>query len=285
MDMYSSIKKYAELVKFEHTIFAAPFAYVALVLTGRPLINPRPWVWITLSMVGARTAGMALNRIVDHRLDALNPRTAVRALPQGEVSMIQAWGLVTGAVAALSVAAWELNPGCLVGVPVVVGLMTLYPFMKRWSWLTHEVLGAVYVCIPLAVWWGVTDRMTAASLVLGVAMGSWVAGFDILYTLQDYESDVKNGLHSIPARFGPAVALTISSWHHVVTMMGLASIGWLLHLGMAYGVGIGVVGALLWYEHRLLSPGDYSRLDRAFFTVNGFISVWLFVVVLISRAV
>lgn len=276
------IRDYADLVKFEHSIFALPFAYTALILAERQVPPLATWWWITLAMVGGRTAGMGLNRIIDREIDARNPRTAVREIPSGKVTVSQAWVLVILSLGALVGSAWILNPWCALVSPLIVGLLVLYPYMKRWSWLTHAVLGAVYFCIPTGVWLATLKVISWESILLGCAMGTWVMGFDILYTLQDYQSDLKENLHSIPVRFGPAKALGISAFLHVQTVIGMVAVGWIMGLNWIYGVGVAGVGGLLWYEHRLLSPQDYSKINQAFFTVNGLVSFWIFFIVLLS---
>ncbi len=281
-EMFSRLRIYGELIKFEHTLFALPFAYMALLLTQKSIPPLNVWLLITLAMVGGRTAGMALNRIIDREIDARNPRTATRPIPKGLVSVGQAWALTAASLALLVWSAWRLNPICAWLSPIVVILLTLYPYMKRWSWLTHFVLGAVYFCIPPAVWLATVKVISWEAIFLGCAMGTWVTGFDILYTLQDMEIDRGQGLHSIPVRFGPALALRISAMLHLQTIVWLVGAGWLISLNWVYWVGVAGTAGLLIYEHQLLSPTDYSKLNQAFFTVNGFVSVWLFFIVLVS---
>lgn len=283
MNTLARMRMYANFVKVEHSIFALPFAYMALLLAAPETGSWREWGLITLAMVGGRSAGMALNRIIDREIDARNPRTASREIPSGKISVTHAWIFSGASLVMLVWSAWQLNPVCAWVSPIIVFLLTLYPYMKRISWLTHFVLGAVYFCIPTGVWLAVTDQVTFASVFLGLAMGTWVAGFDVLYTLQDMESDRKERLHSIPVRFGPVIALGISSFLHLQTILWLTGVGWLLHLGVVYWIGVAGTAALLWFEHRLLTPQDYSRLNQAFFTLNGCISFWLFFIVLISR--
>jgi len=267
----------------EHTIFALPFAYMALLLACRKqLPPPRLWILITLAMVGGRTAGMALNRIIDQEIDARNPRTAGREIPSGQVTVGQAWGLAGFGVLTLLWAAWRLHPICAWLAPILVILLTVYPYAKRWTWAAHGFLGLIYFCIPPAVWLAAVQVISWTAVFLGLAMGTWVTGFDILYSLQDWEFDKSQGLQSIPVRFGPVVALGISAALHLQTLVWLGGVGWILGLGWAYWIGILVTGAFLWHEHRLVAPDDLSRLNQAFFTVNGFISVWLLFVVWVS---
>lgn len=263
----------ADLVKWEHTIFALPFAYIGALLAAGGWPGWKVMFWITVAMFGGRTAAMALNRLIDRAIDALNPRTATRHLPAGLVSAGQVLALAVASLGLLLLAAWSLNPLCLTLLPLVVVVLVGYSYTKRFTWACHLVLGISYFWVPFGGWIAVTGQFAWAPLWLGVSAGLWVAGFDILYATQDREFDRKIGLHSIPARFGLARSLVIARWLHIVTVAVLIAVGAMLGLGLWYWLGIVVVAGLLVYEHALLSPQDMSRLDAAFFNVNGYISL------------
>lgn len=275
--MPSKIKVFFELIKFEHTIFALPFAYLGMFVAGRSWPGWGKFFWITAAMVAARTAGMTLNRILDRGIDARNPRTSKRALVTGEFSLRGAWAAAILAVAALIVSAWFLNPLCLKLAPAALILLTGYHSVKRYSYLCHFVLGAVLAIAPLGGWIAVTGAWSWTPFILSLAVLLWVAGFDILYSLQDVEFDRSFKLHSIPVKFGVQRALQISRWCHVGTVCFLALFAVAAALGAVYWAGIVLVGALLATEQALIADADLSKLNTAFFTVNGWIGVFLLV--------
>ncbi len=269
-----------EAIKFEHTIFALPFAYLGMVLAARGL--PTIWqvMWITLAMVGARSFAMALNRLVDASQDALNPRTANRALPKRLLKPIEMLLFALASLALFAFSAWELNPLCLLLLPVALVFLVGYPYTKRFTWLCHLVLGLADGIAPIGGWIAVNPTISLANLLppllLGLAVAAWVGGFDLIYSCQDLDFDHQTGLHSIPVRFGVASALTLSTLTHILTIALLLIVGILLHLGLIYWAGLLIAAALLAYEHRLVSPTDLSKLNVAFFNMNGYIAVVVF---------
>ncbi|MHB9146714.1 MAG: UbiA-like polyprenyltransferase [Symbiobacteriia bacterium] len=276
--MFRNVRTFADLVKWEHTIFALPFAYAGAFLAARGLPHWSVLGWITLAMFGGRTSAMAFNRLIDRVVDAKNPRTAGRPLPQGKISPVMVLVYALLATGLLVFAAARLNPLAVAFLPVVVPVLVLYSYMKRWTWLCHFWLGLSYFFVPFGGWVAVTGRLSLPPVVLGLAAGLWVAGFDLIYACQDYEFDKREGVLSVPARFGLATALTLARYVHFVTTLLLLWAGLLLGLGWIYWLGMALVAALLIYEHLLVSPRDLSRLDAAFFNVNGYISILYFIV-------
>jgi 4-hydroxybenzoate polyprenyltransferase len=266
-----------ELVKFEHTIFALPFAYLGAVLAYQGIFPIHYWLWITLAMIGARTAGMCLNRLIDKNIDAKNPRTAGRALPQGIISVPQVIILTICSFVLLFVAACNLNLLCVVLSPVVVAMLIGYSYLKRFTWLTHFGIGAVLACAPVGGWIAIQQNITLVPIILGLSVLFWTAGFDIIYATQDVEFDRKYNIYSIPRIFGIKNALSISRILHLTTIIGLCIIGIIENLHMLYWIGVIATGVLLIYEHSIISPEDLSRVNQAFFTINGIVSIVLFV--------
>jgi 4-hydroxybenzoate polyprenyltransferase len=264
-----------EMIKIQHTVFALPFAFMGALLAGRGLPTGRQGFYILLAMVGARSAAMAFNRLVDADFDAQNPRTRDRALPRGLVSR----GFTLGFIAASSLlfffAAARLNTLTLVLSPLALALVLGYSYTKRFTSVSHLVLGAALGCAPVAGWIAVRGDVALTPLVLGLAVALWVAGFDILYSLQDVEFDRCAGLYSLPARLGPERAMALARRLHLVASLGFLLTGWLAELGFLYFVAALAAGLLLWGEHRLLSPHDLSCLNHAFFTLNGAVSLVL----------
>ncbi len=271
-----------EMIKFSHTVFALPFAFTGMVLAAGGL--PGPWVivWVVVAMVGGRTAGMAWNRLADAAIDARNPRTADRHLPAGTVRPAEAWALVVGGVVLLELAAWALNPLCLALSPLALGVLFAYPFAKRFTWLCHFLLGLALAAAPLGAWVAVTGEWGWRIVPLALAVLAWVAGFDVLYALQDVAVDRAQGLHSIPQRLGVGPALKLAARLHLALVALLVLQIPLFGLGAWYALGVAAVALLLMYEHALLTPRDLSRLDAAFFTMNGVISVVVFAAVLLD---
>ncbi|GMV37925.1 MAG: 4-hydroxybenzoate octaprenyltransferase [Fimbriimonadales bacterium] len=269
-----------ELVKFEHSVFALPFALVGMLVAADGFPAPPILVWLLVAMVSARSAAMAFNRIVDARLDALNPRTAGRALPAGRLTMVHAWVFLLGMVGLFVLSTWFLNPLALRLGPVALTLVMTYSYSKRFTWLSHLWLGAAIGVAPTAAWIAVTGSLAPGPVWLSAAVMWWIAGFDILYSLADEEFDRTHGLHSAPARFGATRAIAMSRCLHVLTVAMLVGGGIALGLGIVYYVGIAVVAMALAYEQSLVKPDDLRRLNTAFFTANGFVSIALFVFVL-----
>ncbi|MDI6824043.1 MAG: UbiA-like polyprenyltransferase [Bacillota bacterium] len=266
----------AELVRWEHTIFALPFAYAATFLASGGWPSGHDFFWVTVAMVGARTAAMGLNRLVDRALDALNPRTSQWHLPRGAVKPGEVVGLVVVSLALLALAAAMLNPLCLKLFPVALVVLVVYPYTKRFTWGCHFVLGLAEFAAPFGGWIAVTGAAHPAAYLLGAGAGLWVAGFDILYSLADVDFDRAHGVHSIPARFGIREALRCSLAVHVLAWACLFAVLPVLGAGFWYAMGLLAMALLLVYEHSILSVSDLSRLNRAFFDLNGIISVVFF---------
>jgi len=275
-------RRFAALVKFEHTVFALPFAYVGAFLAVDGYPGTGPLVWLTLAMVGARTLAMALNRLIDAELDARNPRTAGRELPTGSVSRAQVWALCAAALALYLVAAFQLEPIVRWLWPIPVAMFVVYPYLKRVTWLCHLWLGACTGLAPLGAWLAVTGRAPWEAFALFAAQGLWVAGFDLFYSLFDLEHDRAAGLRSWAVRFGEHGVFVGARVFHAVVVVLLAAVGVGLAGDVFYWLGVAAVAALLIYEHTLVRPGDLRRLDAAFFTVNGVISVVFLVFVVLD---
>lgn len=268
-----------EMIKFSHTVFAFPFALTGAVLAS--LANGAPpsisqIAWICLAMVGARSGAMGLNRIIDARIDADNPRTAGRHLPAGTVGRAEAWGLVLASFALLLLAAWMLNPLCFYLAPVALFFLVLYSYCKRFTALAHLVLGLCLAAAPVGAWIALRGDLQWPIVVLGLAVLFWVAGFDIFYALQDLEFDRAHGLFSIPSRLGAGPSVQLARLFHLLMLGLLLLLPLGTELGGLYLLGVAAVAAMLWYEHRLVKPDDLSKLDAAFFNMNGYISVTIF---------
>jgi 4-hydroxybenzoate polyprenyltransferase len=265
--------RFARLVKIEHTLFALPFAYVGAFLAVDGTPSGHDLLWITLAMVGARSLAMALNRLIDARIDARNPRTAGRELPSGQLSVPQVVVFCAASLALFLAAVWELNPLVRWLWPIPVVGFVVYPYLKRFTWLCHLWLGAVDGLAPVGAWVAITGRLPWQAWMLGAAVGFWVAGFDLFYALFDEEIDQREGLHSVVTRFGVGGAFLGARIAHVATVACLIAAGLGLPVGALYWLGVVAVALLLAYEHSLVRPADLRRLDTAFFTMNGVISV------------
>jgi len=274
---WKKIKAFFELIKFEHTVFALPFAYLGMLLAKKGWPGIRVFFWTTLAMVSARTAGMILNRIIDREIDKHNPRTRTRALVTGASSLEAAWTLAFVSLAIFFLSAYCLNPACFRLSPIAVLFLSGYHFVKRFSWVCHFTLGLVLGMAPIGGWLAVTGTFSWLPVLLSLAVLVWVSGFDILYSLQDVEFDKTHGLHSVPVSFGRDRALKISEACHLATLAFLTLFGLFLHLGILYWVGIAISAILLKVEHTLVGDGDLSRINTAFFTINGWIGVLLFI--------
>jgi 4-hydroxybenzoate polyprenyltransferase len=279
-----AIRDFFELIKFEHTIFALPFAYLGMLLAAGGWPTWSQFIWITIAMASARTLAMGSNRIVDRWIDARNPRTAQRPLITGAISMRTAWfgTAISGLV--LAVAAWQLGPLTFILLPGAYLFLIGYSFTKRFTWMSHFILGITDGLAPVGAWAAIrnslfTPQDLPAWILLGVVT-FWIAGFDMIYACQDYEFDLKEGLQSIPARFGIPAALRLSSISHVITVLLLVSLGIVSGLTWPYWLGLIIVAGLLVWEHRLVQPDDFSKLGVAFFNINGYISITLFVAIL-----
>ena len=274
----------ARLVKLEHTVFALPFAYVGALLAWGDVPRARDLVWITAAMVGARTLAMALNRLIDAGVDARNPRTGGRELPAGLLSVRQVLALCGGALALYVVAVYRLDPLVRWLWPIPVVLFVVYPYLKRVTWLCHLWLGACLGLAPVGAWVAVTGELPWQAWALCGAVGLWVAGFDLFYSLYDLEHDRDEGLRSWAVRWGARGVFTGARLLHLGTLGLLAATGAGLEAGVWYWLGLAAVAGLLAYEHSLIRPGDLRRLDAAFFTVNGVISAVFLGFVLLDRA-
>lgn len=276
-----------EMIKFEHTVFALPFALISMLLAARTLPGELPgwrtFAWILGAMVGARSAAMAFNRIVDARFDAQNPRTAKRAIPAGLLTAGQAALFTFAAVALFEISAYELNRLCFLLSPLALAAVLGYSYTKRFTPLSHLFLGFGIGIAPVGAWLAVTGRFALAPILLCVVVMLWIGGFDIIYALQDVEFDKQTDLRSLPSSIGPARALMISRIMHGLMVLILTAVGVILHLHILYFVGVAVAAALIVYEQSIVSPTDLSRVNLAFFTLNGWVSVALFAFVALDR--
>ncbi|MCH8054588.1 MAG: UbiA family prenyltransferase [Deltaproteobacteria bacterium] len=286
MNLLSKLHLYGRLIRFSHTVFALPFAMAALVLAwSTHPVSLRTLIWIVVAMVGARSAAMGFNRIADRKLDALNPRTRGWELPQGKVKVWEAALLTAFASVLLIYAAYQLNPLCFVLSPVALATIFFYSLTKRFTWTSHLFLGLALSLAPMGAWLAViglpnslTDLLTP--FFLGVAVLFWLAGFDVIYSFQDYEFDRSHGLYSIPVRFGVVWGLRLSSLFHFLTVLFLALVGLSAGLGVIYWTGMAAVTLILIWEHRLVKPDDLSRINRAFFDFNAYVSLGYFLTIL-----
>jgi 4-hydroxybenzoate polyprenyltransferase len=280
----SKLRVLLEMIKWEHTVFALPFAYAGMLAAPVPFSFSNLF-WITVAMVGARTAGMTLNRIIDAAIDARNPRTADRAIPKGLVGVKEAWAFTAGAVALLVLATFFLAPITRVLWPLVVLGFVVYPYTKRFTWLCHLALGVANGLAPGAAWVAVTGEISWTPLFIWAGAALWVAGFDVIYALLDRDFDLENRVNSLPARFGIGPALVVSRVWHALGVAFLVAFGVAAGLGVVYYLGIVVVAWLLFYEQSLVRVGDLSKLNVAFFTMNGVISAIFFLFVLLDQVI
>ena len=262
-----------EMIKFEHTIFALPFALTSALIAARGLPSWRTLGWIIVAMVGARSAAMAFNRIADFRIDAANPRTARRALPAGIVSVSTAWLLTIASAGLLILSTYMLNPLAFALSPVALVIVLGYSYSKRFTSLSHLWLGLSLGIAPVGAWIAVKGEIGLPSIVLSVAVMLWTAGFDIIYSLQDVDFDRKMGLFSLPARIGASKALAVSRFFHAGMILALICLGIIIGRGIIYYLGVALVALFLIYEQRLVSADDISRVNTAFFTINGCVSI------------
>ena len=269
-------RRFASLVKLEHTLFALPFAYVGAFLAVDGVPSAHDLVWVTVAMVGARSLAMGLNRLIDAGIDARNPRTAGRELPSG---LLRPWQVVlfcAGSLAVFLVAVYQLDPFVRWLWPIPVAGFVVYPYLKRFTWLAHLWLGAVLGLAPMGAWAAVRGDLPWQAWMLGGAVAAWVAGFDLFYSLFDAAVDREQGLHSVASRFGVPGVFWGARVLHVATVAFLVAAGFGLAVDVFYWLGVGAVAALLAYEHSLVRPDDLRRLNTAFFTMNGVISLVFF---------
>lgn len=273
-------RDFLDMIKFEHTIFALPFAYLGMVLAAAGLPSLHDVLWITVAMASARTVGMASNRLADRLLDAENPRTADRPLVSGRVQPRTAWFGLGLAAVVLTWAAYQLGPLPLRLLPGAMLFLVGYPFTKRFTLASHLILGFTDGLAPMGAWAAVRGSLfqwtDAPAWVLLAIVTFWIAGFDLIYACQDIEFDRAHQLHAIPARYGPRFALRLSALFHALTTALIVLLGWMLPLGWPYWIGATIAASLLAYEHAIVTPNDFSRLNLAFFNINGIMSLTFF---------
>lgn len=280
--MINKIKTYLELVKFSHTVFALPFALASVFMVEKGLPNVEKIFWIIIALVFARTAGMAFNRYIDLPIDKLNPRSKNWASVSGKVKPTEIMLVGVISSAGFMYASYKLNMLAFWLSPVVILLLLLYPAGKRFTNYVHLILGSVYFLIPVAVSIALKGYVELSMIFLGVGMAFWVAGFDILYALQDYEFDKKYNIHSIPAKYGIGKSLVISRFFHGITFVSILIAGYLSGMKAVYFIGVFILSIFLIYEHTLIKENDLSKINKAFFTVNGFVSIIFFIFVLLD---
>lgn len=268
---------YLRMIKFSHSVFALPFAFTGAVLAAGGFPSWEQAFWLALAMVGARSGAMGMNRIIDRRIDAANPRTAGREIPAGAIRVSDAVVFTIVSFAIMAYAAWRLQPLCLYLSPVAIGILTFYSLTKRFTWGAHFFLGLAIAGAPLGAWIAMTGAVSWSIFPLCAAVVFWLAGFDVLYALQDIEFDRGYGLHSIPQRFGIRTSIMISRGCHLITWFLLVWTGHIFGMSDAYWVGMFMIAGLLIYEHSLVAPDDLSKLNFAFFNMNGYISMTVFV--------
>lgn len=273
---FNKIGTYLEMIKFQHSIFALPFAYLGAFLAQMRVPDFLTLLWITLAMVGARSFAMAMNRLIDREIDRWNPRTAERALPKGllPIPSVIIFSLISLTV--FLVAVYNLAPVCRYLWPFVVIPFVIYPYTKRFTYLSHFILGLCLGLAPVGAWIAVTNSVSIEPFLLGAAVLCWVAGFDIFYAIQDMNFDQKYRLYSIPANFGIRTSLVLTKLLHSTAISFLVWTGIRLDLGIFYFIGVFIAGVLLAYENSIIKPNDLSKLNMAFFTMNGVISVLMF---------
>jgi len=286
MRLTEKILDYGKLIRFSHTIFALPFAMASVALAS--ITHPLTFstlLWILVAMVGARSAAMGFNRLADRKIDALNPRTQDWELPQGKINIWEAVLLTTIASLVFIFAAYQLNFLCFILAPIALAILFFYSLTKRFTWTSHLLLGLALSLAPMGAWLAVTGSANSLTelltpFFLGLAVLFWLAGFDVIYSLQDYDFDRSHGLHSIPVRFGAVWGLRLSSLFHFMTVLFLGLVGLSGGLGGIYWTGLVVVALILFWEHCLVKPNDFSRVNRAFFDFNAYVSIGYFVTIL-----
>jgi 4-hydroxybenzoate polyprenyltransferase len=278
-NLKSKILGYGRLIRFSHTVFALPFALasVALAWPSHP-VTFRILLWILVAMVGARSAAMGFNRLADRKFDALNPRTRAWELPQGTVKVWEAVVLTVISSLVFLYAAYQLNFLCFVLAPIALAIIFFYSLTKRFTWTSHLFLGLALSLAPLGAWIAVSGPPIQLGelktpFFLGLAVLFWLAGFDVIYALQDIQFDREQGLHSIPVRFGVPSALRLSSFFHLCTVVFLTLVGFAAQMNFIYWLGVAAISAILFWEHRIVNPNDLSHINRAFFDFNAYVSV------------
>ncbi|MDR0270308.1 UbiA-like polyprenyltransferase [Paenibacillus sp.] len=287
--MFRKIKIFMEMIKIEHTLFALPFAFMGAIL-GAIVVNGHlpSWAqigWILMAMFGARSAAFGLNRMIDQAIDKRNPRTAGRAIPAGLLKNAEVILFTIISFVLFFWAAYELSPLAVKLLPISVFMLVIYSYTKRFTWLCHVVLGLTLGLAPLGGWVAVTNSIDWTAMILFITITLWTAGFDVIYAIQDMEFDRKEGLYSIPARFGLHKSLLIARYFHVLTAIGFIALFFITDLSWWYFVGMVISYIILFYEHYILSPKDMSKLQTAFFTMNSVLSLAVFVFTLIDLVV
>ena len=287
--MIRKIRIFLEMIKFEHTLFALPFAYLGALLGSMAIHDRLPnWSeigWITLAMVGSRSAAMGLNRVIDKTIDKKNPRTAMRAIPAGLLKSKEVLVFIVISFIMLFFATSNLSPLSMNLLPIAVFLLVFYSYTKRFTWFCHVFLGLTIALAPLGGWIAISGSFSFAALILYISVAFWTVGFDIIYACQDIDFDRKEGLYSIPSRFGISRSLIIARLFHLITAVGLLMLYWLSDLSWLYLVGLFVSYVIMVYEHTILKPNDLSRLNTAFFTLNGVLSCVMFTFTLIDLVI
>lgn len=276
---------YLKMIKFSHSVFALPFAFTGAIMAASGIPSPAQVFWIVVAMVGARSGAMGLNRIIDRHIDKENPRTKNREIPSGKISVFDASVFTAASLLLLVAAAYKLNPLCFKLAPVAIIVLFLYSYTKRFTWMSHFILGIAISAAPLGSWIAIRGSLDPAIFFLSLAVVFWLAGFDVLYAMQDLEFDRRHGLYSVPQRFGIKKALLLSRVFHAIAVGLLISTGVILRLGLFYWAGMTVVLTLFIYEHSLVKSDDLSKLNTAFFNMNGYISVTVFLFTLLEYVV
>lgn len=285
-NLTTTAKEWTEMIKLEHTVFALPFALSGLILAAPHLPSLEVVFWTILAFTGARAGAMTLNRLIDSQIDARNPRTNMRAIPAGRIKGSHAAIFAVISFAVMLFAASHLPPLCLYLSPIALFWLSFYSYTKRITWLCHIVLGIALGGAALGGWVAAGGQLDSASpWLLALAVSTWVAGFDIIYACQDFEIDRAEKLKSIPSRFGIERALSISKSLHVVTVGSMLALGLSVHAGMAFYAGLGIIAMMLVYEHSLVKPNDLSKVNAAFFNVNGFVSILAFFAILLDKII
>lgn len=282
--MLEKLKKYADFVVLKHTIFAIPFAYLGAFIGSQGFPDIRILFWIGLAFLGARSAAMAINNLIDRDIDAKNPRTADRALPSGRISLSEVWGIILLSYFFLFFSAYQLNPLCFLLAPIIPLTSIIYPYLKRYLPVSHFILGLNLGYAPVGGWIAVTGVFSfplgapeIGMILLLFAVTFWVAGFDIIYSLQDIDFDKKNKLYSMPVVFGIKNALTISFFSHILMLSLLVGLMFVLNLGIIFKIGVGIIALLILYEHIIVKEDDFANVQVAFFNVNAAVSMTLLV--------
>ena len=276
---------FLEAIKFEHSVFALPFAFLAAFISAGGWPDLTRFFWVIIAMVSMRTFGMSANRLIDGEIDSRNPRTAMRAIPTGEISRLAMYGYMSVAGLIFAAVISQLHPITWLLSPIPLAVMVGYPYLKRFTWLSHFGMGAVYLIVPPAVSLALTGTMPLGFVLIGIGSMAWVVGFDVLYATADFEVDRDQGLHSIPARFGIPVALIASKGLHLLAVLLLLIAGLVLGSNWVYFVGVILVALLLAYEQSLVSSDDLSKLNLAFFTMNGVIAIVFGIFVVIGEII